>query len=138
VNRVLRIVDAASLRLSATLRGPRAQIGLLLADGEHLIVASQDRTLRLFDVARRSQQLELGTGTKPIVAGCLSDTGDILASVALDNSVRLWDLGLGKEVAALWGAAGEAFVAVATRGTAVAVALSDGRVRLWNSEPVSA
>jgi len=88
-------------------------------------------------VGRRSQELELATGAKPIVAGCLSDTGDVLASVALDNSVRLWDLKLGREIAALWGGAGESFVAVATRGTSVAVALSDGRIRLWDSDPGS-
>jgi WD40 repeat protein len=106
----------------------------MLSSGDRLIVASQDRSLRLYDVPAREQVLEIGTGAKPVIAASLSDATDVLATVALDNCVRFWDLGTGRELAALWGASGESFIGIATRGTSITVCLADGRIRLWQTE----
>jgi WD40 repeat protein len=56
-----------------------------------------------------------------------------LASVALDNSVQLWDLEARAALAALWGPAAESFAGVALfgEGDHIAVALADGRIRVW-------
>lgn len=60
-----------------------------------------------------------------------------MATVALENAVQLWDLESGSLLAALWGPASESFAGVALFGGGehVAVALADGRIRLW--EPVA-
>jgi hypothetical protein len=56
-----------------------------------------------------------------------------LISVGLDNSAQLWDIHEEKPRAALWGLGEESFagVAVFRGGNNIAVALADGRIRVW-------
>jgi eukaryotic-like serine/threonine-protein kinase len=135
-NRVLRLQDSATGRLLASLRGPEASINLLAMhpDGKRLAVASQDRTLRFFDLAARTQVLQLTLPhRKPLAGLCFFPGGEHLATVAQDNAVQLWDLSASAPLAALWGEKGDAFVGVALfrEGDHLAVALADGRIRLW-------
>ena len=135
-NRVLRVQDAATGRLTATLRGPEATINLLALhpDGKRLAVASHDRSLRLFDLASRAQvqQLQL-PHRKPLAGLVFFAGGEHLATVAQDNSVQLWDLSASTPLAALWGQQDDAFVGLAlyAEGEHLVVALADGRLRLW-------
>jgi WD40 repeat protein len=130
---VLRVLDGDSRRLAATLRGPAATPNLLLADGPRLVVTSQDRRLRVYDVPTRSERTNLEVGQRPVAAGCLGDGGAVAATVAFDNCVRFWDLDFGRELAVLWGGSGESFASVSLSGRLVVVALADGRVRLWEA-----
>jgi hypothetical protein len=56
-----------------------------------------------------------------------------LATVALDNAVQLWDLEAQSALAALWGPSQDSFAGVALFGGGdhIAVALADGRIRVW-------
>ena len=132
-NRVLRVIDSTTHRLIATLRGPEALVNLLaLAPRNGLLAASQDRTIRLFDMGKRSQALVLEGLRRPATAVCcLEET--VLAAASLENLVQMWDLQSGAVVATLWGAADESFagVAVGLDGRQLAVTLADGRVRLF-------
>lgn len=132
---VLRIVDARSGRLLATLRGPEAQISSLVAapDGQRLAALSHDRTIRLFDLERRAELFQAaGHRTRQTSSLAFFPDGRLAASVALDNAVQLWDTEKGTPLATLWGQAGEAYVAVALpRSGQLAAALADGRIRLW-------
>ena len=134
-NRSLRVHEAHSGRLTATLRGPEALVNLLCLspDGRRLAVASHDRTIRLFDVERREQVFVLPGHRKPATSLVFFEDGVHLATVALDNSVQLWDLDSESALAALWGPAQESFAGVTLFGQAdhIAVALSDGRIRVW-------
>jgi WD40 repeat protein len=132
-NRVLRIFDADTRRLAATLRGPEAAPSLLLAEGPRLVVASQDRRLRVYDVPTRQERVNLEVGARAVTGACLGDGGAVAATVAMDNCVRFWDLDFGRELAALWGAAGESFASIALSGRLVVVTLADGRIRLWEA-----
>ncbi len=59
--------------------------------------------------------------------------GEHLATVAMDNSLILWDLEKGVPSATLWGTQEEAFASVAVlgQGRQIASAMSDGRIRIW-------
>jgi len=134
-NRVLRVLDAKTGRLRATLRGPEAQVSLLkpAPDGRRLAVASQDRTIRLYDLENQAQVCVMTGHRKPATSLTFFDDGNHLASVALDNAVQLWDLESRSTLAALWGPSEDAFSGVVLYGGGdhIAVALADGRIRVW-------
>ena len=102
-------------------------------DGQHIAVASQDRSIRLFDLASREQVTVVAGHRKPTTSMCFLAEGTHLASVAQENVVQLWDLEAKAPLAALWGPPTESFVGLALFGAGdhVAVALGDGRIRLW-------
>jgi WD40 repeat protein len=135
VNRILRMLDATTGRLLATLRGPEALVSLLCLspDGHHLAVASHDRSIRLFDLATREQVAVVAGHRKPATSLSFFADGTHLATVAQDNSVQLWDLEAHAPLAALWGPAEESFTGVTLFGGGhhIAVALGDGRIRVW-------
>jgi tRNA A-37 threonylcarbamoyl transferase component Bud32 len=133
-SRVMRLIDPQRSRLLATLRGPTAQVTRLVPspDGQHIAVASRDGTVRLIDLASREVTVALAL-RRPASSLCFLADGSFLATVGLDNAVRLWDLESGTASAALWGPSGESFVGVVLYGewNHLAVALADGRIRLW-------
>jgi hypothetical protein len=138
-NRILRVLDAETGRLQATLRGPEAVVSLLCPApaGRLLAVASQDRTVRLYDLESRTQVQVLAGHRRPASSLCFFADGRHLATVALENAVQLWDAETGASLASLWGPAAESFAGVALFGGGdhLAVALADGRIRVW--EPVA-
>jgi eukaryotic-like serine/threonine-protein kinase len=135
-NRTLRLSDAATGRLVATLRGPAGPIGAIAPtlDGRRFLACSQDRTLRLFDVPGRREVFSVaGHPTRGTSGVAFFPDGMHFATVAQDNAVRLWELERGTTIAVLWGQSTESFAGVALFGVGdhVAAALSDGRIRLW-------
>ena len=134
-SRVLRLIDPHRSRLLATLRGPEALVSLLTPspDGRYMAVASQDRTVRLYDLGTREQKALLTELRRPATALCFLADGGFLATVCQENAVQLWDLQSGRPGAILWGPPGESFVGLALFGESnhLAVALADGRIRVW-------
>jgi len=135
-NKVLRLVDAHTCRLLGSIRGPEAQISLLVVcpDGRHIAAASHDRSIRVYDVEKREQTfVAQPSRSKPTVSLAYFPDARHLASVAQDNAVHLWNVGNPSPAAVLWGQGGESFAAVALYAGQdhIAVALSDGRIRLW-------
>ncbi len=135
-NKVLRLLDARSCRLVGSIRGPEAQISLLLLspDGRHLAAASHDRTIRVYDVEKREQTfMAQPNRAKPTVSMAYFPDARHLASVCQDNAVHLWDVTSSSPAAVLWGQSGESFAAVSLYAGQdhIAAALADGRVRLW-------
>ena len=133
--RVLRLTDPHRSRLLATLRGPEALVSLLALspDGRYMAVASQDRTVRLYDLATREQTALLAGLRRPATALCFLADGGYLATVCQENAVQLWDLETRSPGTTLWGPANESFVGLALFGESnhLAVALADGRIRIW-------
>jgi eukaryotic-like serine/threonine-protein kinase len=134
-NRVLRVMDVATRRLTATLRGPEAPVNLLCAapDGRRLAVGSHDRTVRVFDMESQAQVAIATPHKKPASSLCFFADGSHLASVALENMVHVWDLESAGPVASLWGPNADSFAGIALYGDGdhIAVALADGRIRVW-------
>jgi hypothetical protein len=134
-NRVLRVMDVATRRLTATLRGPEALVNVLCAspDGRRLAAGSHDRTVRVFDVETQAQIAISTPHKKPATSLCFFSDGSHLASVALENMVHLWDLESAAPVASLWGPNADSFAGITLYGEGdhIAVALADGRIRVW-------
>jgi len=135
-NRLLRIHDARTGRLAATLRGPEGLVSLMVLapDGRRLAVCSHDRTLRVFDVEAKAQLFCVPAHrSRHTTSLAFFRDGAHLASVAQDNAVQLWDLEKRSTIATLWGQADESFTGIGLYGGGdhVAVALTDGRIRLW-------
>ena len=101
--------------------------------GRRLVAASQDRLLRVFDLETNAPPQSLGPFRKPLTSAGFFIDGRHLVAVGLDNVVQIWDLDSQAVMASLYGAAEEAFVGVALYedGEHLAVALADGRIRLW-------
>jgi WD40 repeat protein len=134
-NRVVRLFDARTGRLFATVRGIDAQVNLLALapDGRHVAAASHDRTVRILDLETQKQTAQLAGHKKPVSSLAFFQEGLHLASVSQESVVHLWDAQSGAPMAALWGAGGETFVGVAFFGgdDHLAVALGDGRIRIF-------
>jgi WD40 repeat protein len=133
-NRVLRLQDARTGRLVASLRGPEGVVNLLRISpsGTLAAAAGQDRSLRLFDLETRQQKAVLTGLKRP--AGGLAFLADGLHLVSVQaNAVDIWDLETAAPAATLWGRPEESFVgvAMAAGGQHLVVALADGRIRLW-------
>jgi hypothetical protein len=135
VNRVLRLLDARTGKLLASLRGPEAAINLieLAPDGVSVAVASQDRTVRLIDLQRREPVVEIDGLRRAVTALCHFPDGEHFATVGQDNAVQIWDLRSRRPLVTLWGPADESFVGIVLFGSGehLAAALADGRIRIW-------
>jgi len=137
INRLLRVQDAVTGRLTSTLRGHEAGISCLSAspDGNLIASGSQDRTVRIFDLQQRSQVALLTGHKKTISSMDFFPDGEHVATVAMENSLLLWDLAKQSPSATLWGNQEEMFASVAIlgRGRQIAGAMSDGRIRVWEA-----
>ena len=133
-SRVLRLVDPHRARLLATLRGPEGLVDLLVLspDGRHMAAASHDRSVRLYDLSTREVVATLAL-KRPATSLCFLADGAFLATVCLENSIQIWDVSQRAPTVQLWGPPDEAFAAVALFGDSnqLAVALADGRIRVW-------
>ena len=73
-------------------------------DGKHVVTASDDGTIRIWDAASGRQQKVLGNSNEKqtyvawVRGIALSPDGKWIASNSLDDTVRLWDMATGKEV----------------------------------------
>jgi len=136
-NRLLRVQDAVTGRLTSTLRGHQAGISCLCTspDGNWIASGGQDRTVRVFDLQQRQQVAVLEGHKKAISSLDFFPDGEHVASVAMENALMLWDVSKGGAKSTLWGSQEEMFanVAVLSRGRQVACAMSDGRIRIWAS-----
>jgi WD40 repeat protein len=135
VSRILRLQDAQSGRLVATLRGPQAQVHHLTTspDGRYLTVGSHDRTVRIIDLQTREETASIGPLKRQVAGLAWFADGTALATVAGEHLVQAWDPANGTALTSLWGAAGESYVGVAILEDGQLVsALADGRLRVWS------
>ena len=94
-------------------------------DGATLASASQDNTVKVWDMATKEVAATL-TGTRPV---SFSPDGATLASASQDNTVKVWDMAT-KEVAATL--TGTRPVSFSPDGEILAFGSDDFTVKLWN------
>lgn len=137
-NRLIRVHDARTGRLTATLRGHTAAVVVALnsPDGHQLATGSRDCVIRIFDLNRREEVRTLQGHKKPIASLSYFPRGNELASVAMDNSLIIWDLASGAPRTTLWGGAHESFTGVLVTGEEplIVASLADGSLRIWSPQ----
>jgi WD40 repeat protein len=102
-------------------------------DGKTLAFASQDETIRLWDVATWKERDPLKGHIGPGNSVAFSPDGKTLASASQDETIRLWDVATWKERATLKGHIGPVLsVVFSPDGKTLASAGYEPTVRLWD------
>jgi WD40 repeat protein/tRNA A-37 threonylcarbamoyl transferase component Bud32 len=104
-------------------------------DGHTLAVATEDGTVKLWDVAESSVRATLPGHRGTVWAAAFSPDGTTLATASDDGTVRLWDLAASTRHTkfTLAHPASVRAVAFADGGRAVVTGSRDGRVTLWDA-----
>src|SRR5580704_1529285 len=100
-------------------------------DSQWLVSASQDTTLKLWDVATGRELREFAGHRGMVWKTALTPDGTILVSAATDGSVKLWDVETGRELRSLSGRSPIWSLALSLDGGTIAAGSKDGLIRVW-------
>jgi WD40 repeat protein len=103
-------------------------------DGSHIVSASEDNTLKLWDAKTGAELATLTGHTKAVWACAFSPDGRRIVSGSLDMTLKLWDAQTGAERATLtghtWWVNACAF---SPDGSHIVSASEDKTLKLWNA-----
>ncbi|GJP28818.1 hypothetical protein NJB18091_15650 [Mycobacterium marinum] len=124
------------VKLSKVLSGHENYVWdvVVTPDGRTAISASNDCTLRVWDIASGLPRSVLTGHTTWACSACADPTGTMVAGGAVDGTVRLWNLHTGEPIGSLPANATDAKVAWIHDGRLV-VGDSSGVVRVWAQDP---
>ena len=101
-------------------------------DGATLASGSVDSTVKLWDVATKTEVATLQGHRDEVTSVSFSPDGTLLASGSRDNTVKLWDVATQERIATLGHGADVNAVSFSPDGTLLASGLWDGTVKLWD------
>ena len=106
-------------------------------DGARLASASNDRTMKLWDVASGQEIGTLKGHTGAVASVAFNRDGTRLASASEDRTVKLWDAATGQELRTIRGLASSVWsVAFSHDDSRLAAAMDDRTVVIWDARPV--
>ncbi|MCK6499272.1 MAG: WD40 repeat domain-containing protein, partial [Nitrospira sp.] len=117
--------------------GPQVRSSRFSLDGQGILAACSDKTVRLWNARDGGERLTLTGHTRAVYAADFSPDGRRLLTASQDKSVRLWDVALGRELLALRGHTEEVTSAVfSPDGNFIVTGSLDGTARQWTAAPV--
>jgi WD40 repeat protein len=107
-------------------------------DGNRIASASDDHTVKVWDITGQSEPLTLHHGPAGFIRHVTFDrAGGRLASANSDGTVRLWDTASGQELLTLRGPVGGfSHVVFSPDGSRLAATSTDG-LRVWETKSTS-
>ncbi len=104
-------------------------------DGKHIVSASADKTLRLWDVGTGKETAVFKGHADRVSSAAYSPDGKHIVSASWDKTLRLWDVETGKEIAVFKGHEdGVHSVAFSPNRKRIVSASWDKTLRLWDVE----
>ena len=130
----VKLWDAATGKEQAALLGQGGVSSVAFSpDGRMLVSSSWDKTIAIWDWAKRERLKTLRGHTDRVWTAAFSPDGGTIASGSLDGTVRLWDARAGKERATLRGHTFSVYsIAYSPDGRTLASGSWDRTVKLWN------
>ena len=106
---------------------------VISSDGQFVISASDDNTIKVWDWQRRAKERTLYGHTDKVNAVAITPDGRLVISASNDRTLKVWDWQNGKEVRTLLGHSdGVTAVAVTSDGQYVISGANDGSLKIWD------
>ena len=104
-------------------------------DGKHIVSASKDKTIRIWDVFSGKELLAITGHTDDVNFATYSPDGNYIASASYDKTIRIWDAKTGNEVNVLKGHTSLVYsVSFSPDGNYIASASYDETIRIWDTK----
>ncbi|MCC5897474.1 MAG: protein kinase [Phormidium sp. BM_Day4_Bin.17] len=106
---------------------------LVTPDGNSLITASDDASIRIWDLRTAIRRFTLSGHGGPVNALALSQNGQVLVSASDDGTLRVWDVNQGRVQRTLLGHTGPVnALALSADGTTLISGGEDQSLRIWD------
>jgi DNA-binding beta-propeller fold protein YncE len=116
-------------------RGHSARISgvAVTPDGKRVVSASDDNTLKIWDLASGRELRTLTGHTWGVTAVAVTPDGKRVVSASDDNTLKIWDLASGRELRTLTGHTGcVGAMALTPDGKRVVSGSDDDRLKIWD------
>lgn len=102
-------------------------------DGKYLITASDDKTVKLFDIASGTELYSFEGHDLEIQHAAFSPDGAYFVSASCDHNLKVWDIETNTEIQHFKGHSNEVWCAVfSPDGKHIASASHDHTIKIWN------
>ncbi len=103
------------------------------ADGKHVVSASDDKTLKVWDLATGHELLTFSGHSESVIACAVTPDGTRMISASWDDTLKVWDLNSGHELLTFLGhSKGVTACVVTPDGTRMVSASDDKTLKVWD------